>query len=433
MYRLLKRGASGAFLVQVGGAGLGLLCHLMLARWLGATAYGEYGLALTWISVLSVLAIFGQNSSVVRFIPRYVHQQDWSALRGLRRRIFGIVFLASVVVALLLALCVFLFRARMHPTLAQTLWVACALLPVLTQLQLSGALHRGLKRAANSGFFNGMLRPTLILAIALGVHVGLGWPLTAPGAMLINLLAVVGALAGSEWRLTRAWPAQARRVPPRTETRAWLRLGRQLFFLAAIGIVLNRVDVMILGGLMGASQVGPYYAAVQLAGVAVYGLNAVNTILAPLISERYTAQDHHGLAVLVHRAAWLTFVVTCTVSLSMAIVGRWLLSLFGADFVVAYVPLLIVLAGQCFNAATGPVGYLLTMTHYERQASVFFGGAAVLNIALSLALIPQIGLMGAAIATASATICWNVAALLFVRRKLHVNPTVLPFGNHETA
>jgi O-antigen/teichoic acid export membrane protein len=52
-----------------------------------------------------------------------------------------------------------------------------------------------------------------------------------------------------------------------------------------------------------------------------------------------------------------------------------------------------------------------------------------LNVLLSLALIPPFGLIGAAIATAFSTIAWNLAALVFVRRKLGVNPTILPMAS----
>jgi O-antigen/teichoic acid export membrane protein len=429
--RLLKRGASGAFLVQVGGAGLGLVTHLLLARLLGSSEYGVYSLSLTWISVLAVLAILGQDSSVVRFIPRYIHHGQWGQLRGLRRGVHLMVLASSGAVTLLMALSIHLFRARLHASLAHTLWVACLLLPVLTQLHLSGALHRGLKRAVSFGVFNSVLRPLLVLALVTGLVVGLGFRLTAPWAMGISICAVLGAWILSELTLGRAWPRQARRATAVFETRAWMTLGRHLFLLSAISIVLGRVDVMILGGMMGAQRVGPYFAAVQLANLAAYGLNAVNTILAPMIAEKHVAKDHSGLRMLVRRAAWLTFAVTCVIALGTAGFGRWLLSLFGAGFVVAYVPLLIVLAGQFVNASMGPVGYLMTMTRHERPAALFSGASACINVLLSLLLIPKLGLTGAAIAAATSMIAWNVSALIFVRRKLAINPTVFPLATEE--
>lgn len=426
LFRVLRRGATGAFLVQVGGAGLGLVVHVMLARLMGADEYGVYTLALTWLGVLTVVGLLGQSSAVLRFVPGYVHRAQWGELRGLRRRMSAAVFSATLCISLCGAVLCYFLRWRIGDELALTLLVGFVLLPVLTQLQLSGAMHRALKRAVSAGAFNNLARPLLLLCLVLVFAVALGHQLDAPIAMAATAVGALGALALSEGFLRRAWPRQSRKAGPRYETRAWFRLGGHLFFLAAIGIVLNRVDVLVLGGLAGAKEVGPYYAAVQLAAIALYGLNSVNTILAPLIAERYAANDHAALKKLVHRAAWLTFAVTAAVSVATAIAGPWILDLFGPGFRGAYVPLLIVLGAQCVNAAAGPVGFLMTMTRFERPALWIFGSGAALNISLSVAIIPFLGIIGAAVATATATITWNVVAFLFVRKRLGVNPTILP-------
>ena len=425
--RLLRRGASGALLVQVGGAGFSLLVNVLLARLVGKAEYGIYAFVLSWISVLTVLALLGQSSSVVRFVPTYLHRQEWGTLRGLRRGASMLVLAASGVIMLAGACAVLMLRNRLGGTLERTLLVGFLLLPVLTQLGLNGAFFRGFKQAVNSGAYNNLVRPIVLIGLVLILALPLGLRLSAPDVMAASVVAALVTLGCSEWRLTHAWSVAAKRARPSYDVPAWLKLGRRLFFLAAIGIVINRVDVLILGGLAGAEVVGPYYAAVKLAALALYGLTAVNTILAPMIAESYAADDHAKLAKLVHHAARLTFVVTVVVALAIAIAGHWVLGLFGKGFPEsAYVPLLIILGGQCISAAAGPVGFLMTMTRYEREASWFLGASALLNVLLSVALIPAFGLIGAAIASAGSTIAWNLSALVFVRARLDVNPTVLP-------
>lgn len=425
--RLLRRGASGALLVQVGGAGFSLIVNVLLARLAGKAEYGIYTFALSWISVLSVLALLGQSSSVVRFVPTYMHRQEWGTLRGLRRGTSLLVLAASGVIMLVGAGGVLMLRDRLGDSLVRTLLIGFLLLPVVTQLGLNGAFFRGFKRAVSSGAYNNLVRPVFLITLVLVLALPIGLRLTAPDIMAVSAVAALITLACSEWRLTHAWPDAAKQVLPGYDVPAWLKLGRRLFFLAAIGIVSDRVDVLILGALAGAEVVGPYYAAARLAALALYGLTAVNTILAPMIAESYVANDHAQLAKLAHHAAKLTFVVTVVVALALAVAGYWVLGLFGKGFPEsAYVPLLIILGGQCISAAAGPVGFLMTMTRYEREASWFLGASALLNVLLSVALIPAFGLIGAAIASAASTIAWNLSALVFVRARLDVNPTVLP-------
>lgn len=424
--QVLYHGALGVLAVQIAGAGLGLLVHVVVARLLGAAGYGAYSLTLAWVSVLLILALAGQGTAVVRLVPRYMLAGSWGELRGLRKRTRMIALVASLIISAAGGLTVHVLADRLGSQLKLTLLVGFILLPVLAQLQLSGAFHRGLKRAVSSQAFNNLLRPIALLGI-LAVYVAFFHRhLTPPLAVLASCLGAMLALGGSEALLAHVWPRRSAEATPRYRTSMWLTLGRRLFLFDAIGVLLTRIDVLVLGAIRGASEVGPYYAAVQLAYLAIYGLNAVNTILAPLIAERYSARDGVGLAALVRHAAWLTFVVTCIASLAVTLAAKWVFGLFGPGFSTAYLPLLVILAGQCINAAAGPIDTLMTMTRFERQAPIIFGAGAVLNLMLSLLLVPRLGMLGAAIAAALSTLLWNVLGYVFVRSRLGVNPTILP-------
>src|SRR5690242_21640563 len=111
--RLLHRGASGALLVQVGGAGFSLIVNVLLARLVGKSQYGIYAYAMSWVSVLVVLAMLGQSSSVVRFVPIYLHRKDWGTLRGLRHGASGIVLAGSIAIMLAGAALVLALHDRM--------------------------------------------------------------------------------------------------------------------------------------------------------------------------------------------------------------------------------------------------------------------------------------------------------------------------------
>src|SRR6185437_8322944 len=77
MSRLLRRGASGAFIVSVAGAALGLLANLVMARLNGRAEYGIYALMFSWVSVLVMVAQAGQDISIIRFLPGYIQDNAW--------------------------------------------------------------------------------------------------------------------------------------------------------------------------------------------------------------------------------------------------------------------------------------------------------------------------------------------------------------------
>lgn len=422
----LVRGASGALAVQVAGAALGFATHVVLARILGRQQYGVYALALTWMTFLLIPALLGQSTSVLRFAPAYIQRREWGRLRALLRCSNLVVFGAAAAIGFGGAALVWAIRSKFETGFVLTFLIAFLALPALALLQLSGALHQSLKRPVSAGFFNYILRPVVLILILVVWIKGLRAPPAAFVAMAASAFGALAALGASALFLRAAWPAEARTDRPAYELREWLRTGHRLLFVDGIGVILNRIDVILLGGLQGTADLGCYYAAVQIATVGSFGLSAVNTILAPMIAERYAAGDHDGLAGVTADAARLILVFSAFVLLGGILFGRSILGMFGAGFETAYGPLLIMLGGQFLNAACGPVGFLMSMTRHEGTLLKVFGLGAALNVGLSAALIPGYGMYGAAVASATATVAWNVVAIFLVRGKLGINPCLLP-------
>jgi O-antigen/teichoic acid export membrane protein len=76
-----------------------------------------------------------------------------------------------------------------------------------------------------------------------------------------------------------------------------------------------------------------------------------------------------------------------------------------------------------FNAACGPVGYLLTMSGAGGRALAGqFGGLAV-NAVVGILLIPAHGASGAVIAMAAGILVWNFAMLAMVKGRHRFDPS----------
>lgn len=421
---LLRRGVSGAFVVMVIGAGLGFIAHLAVARLTGKAEYGIYALMLSWVSLLATVAQAGQDTNVVRFLPTYLLRGEWGKARGLRRGVGTLVFGISVFIALAGCAVVAVVGATRPVGWRETFFIGFAMLPLITQLQQSGAMHRAFKRAVASGIYVAVVRPAGLLAL-LGVAWLLGQRVDAPIAAAASAAAAAIALAATAWHLSRGWPTAARGAKPQYELNRWARTGMQLSLLSIVIVAGNRLDVLIVGGMLGAADVGPYYAAVQIAEFALYGVQAVNVILAPLIAERFDADDLAGLRTLVRRAARIGFVGALAASLVIGLVGRWVLGLFGPGFESAYVPLLILLAGYCATSAFGEVGFLMSMTRYQLHTSIFVAIGILANALVAWLLVPRLGVMGVAIGAVASLVVWRGFALLFVIRRLNVNPAVV--------
>ena len=85
-------------------------------------------------------------------------------------------------------------------------------------------------------------------------------------------------------------------------------------------------------------------------------------------------------------------------------IGRPALSLFGTGFEEGYPLLFVLVVSVVLRAAVGPAESLLTMSGHQKLCAAIYGTALTVNIGLNMALIPEIGLWGAAAATAIAVL-----------------------------
>ncbi|HEU0277496.1 MAG TPA: oligosaccharide flippase family protein [Rhodanobacteraceae bacterium] len=426
--RLLRRGASGAFLVAVAGTGLGFAVNLVIARVIGREGYGLYALMFSWVSLLAAVAQAGQDVSVVRFMPTYLRDHAWGEMRGLRRAMGALVLVTSIAIAVAGCLVVHGVGKGHGAAWRATFYIGFALLPILTQLQQSGAMHRAFKRPVVTGLYQSIGRPLVLIALVGTLALTLR-TVDAPMVAAACVAAALIALAGSAWHLSVKWPAAGRDARPAYETRRWAQVGSQMSLLAVIVVAGNKLDVLILGALMGTGDVGPYYAAVRMASFALFAQTAANVVLAPMIAERYDARETDALAVIAKRAARFSLAGALATGVAFTLAGRWVLGLFGPGFDAAYGPLLVLVWGFGASTALGEVGFLLSMTRYQKHASLFVLVGIAVNGAAAALLVPRIGALGAAIGAALSLLVWRGLAWWYVRRRLGIEPSVFGAGH----
>jgi O-antigen/teichoic acid export membrane protein len=421
---VLARGSVAGLGVQVVGALLGLAAQIALARTMNQPGYGTYSYVLTWIYTIGVVTVFGFDTGLVRFIAEYISGQQYGLLRSLHRFVLKFSFGAALAAGCVIIALVYLGVGHISPEMRWVFWIAVALLPVLTLIRINEAIMRGCKRVIWGNIGTSILRPA-ILTVMIGFMLLAGHRLLSPvQAMMLTFIAALAALVVISVKVQRTLSSFPTAKTIEFKTRQWLVISLPLLLIASIGTVLNRADILILGGLGTAAQVGVYNVVSKISGLLIFGLSAVNMIAAPMFAEIYARGDREQLQRIVALASVGIFIFVFAGVVVMTVFGRWMLGIFGAAYVQGYHALLILLVAQGINALCGPVGYLLSMTGRQTIAMKVLFVAAFINVLLNFALIPWLGYEGAALATATAMILWNVILLVIVRMDLKINPTI---------
>ncbi len=418
---LLAKGATGSLAVALVATGLGFVVQAVLARVLGVSQFGVYIYTLTWINTLLLLTTLGLDGSLVRYIPAYRTQREWGLLRGVLRWSLTAVFFASLFVGAVIFLVTWLLENKISTDLQVTFWVGIALLPLLSLTIVRQAALRGFKHAARSEIPDTIFRSLIILFLVGIFYYIIQQPISAWHAMMFNLVgAVIAFIIGGIW-LMRVLPIDMANNKEQFAHREWLRVSIPMMLISAMNLILEKADVLMLGILINTEQAGIYAISARVSELALFGLSAVNAIAAPMISEYFNKDAKQELQRTVKLAARGITAFTVVVIVFVLIFGKFILGLFGDEFISGYVPLLILLTGNAVIALGGTVGFVMTMTGYQNQAATIVAVCAVFNLILNSLLIPSFGLNGAAIATVTTSIMMISSMLIYVWRKLSIN------------
>tara|TARA_R110001592_G_scaffold167534_5_gene403050 strand:+ start:396 stop:1727 length:1332 start_codon:yes stop_codon:yes gene_type:complete len=389
--------------VNVAGAGLAFVSHVLFARWLGVASYGTYVFALSWLSILFIVMQAGLNLSMIRFIAEYRAQ-------GNRAAMTAVVGFSNRVVLILGACIVATGWAVIAWTLPQTaeemrgtLYGALALTVVMALIQQRAAVLQGLERVVQSTLVFEVARPLVLLAAVFALAQLTA--LDAVAVMAVNLgvsLGVLIVLMAYARSGILAEPATADGpVPP---WRNWLKVSLPYVFVTGLTILLTQMDILMIGHILGAEQAGLYAPAAKIALLAIFPVVAVRARFGPLAAKLFAEDKTAELQGRMNMATLLS-ITACAAVLAVILPGRSLiLGLFGPDFLPGGAVVVILALAYLAYSLMGAVEMFFLVGPFERMNAVVSAVTLGINLALNLILIPRFGIEGAAAATGTAMV-----------------------------
>jgi O-antigen/teichoic acid export membrane protein len=418
----LWRGSAVALLISVSSVALRWATQVLVARWIGASAFGGYSYALAMAQILAVVAGLGLGPSAVKLIPDYATQLNWAMLRGFVGRSRWMTALSGLTLALATSTSILLIRPRQFDVISLVMGLMVA--PLIALSNLEQELSRARERILVTYALPQILQPVLEVATLWGIWT-LAGRLSAGLALGVRIGTIAGVLMPQMASLRSAMPREVRQVSPRYEDRRWLSVAAPMLAIGVGSVLSSRGDLIVLGWIRPAVEVGIYSAALSIAALVNLVLAATVARAGPMFSTLFASGRRGDLERCAQDASRLSFWPSLPLIVLLAMWGKPLLSLYGPDFSRGVVPLIVLLSGQLINAATGPVGYLLAMTGYERRMVIVVLGAAVVDFLLSLMLVPWFGMTGAALASMLAIVFWNLWLVRIARGELGINPIAL--------
>jgi len=425
LFELLK-GASTTFIFKMVGLVVGYVLAIYITNHFGANVFGQYVTALLVVEILAILARLGIDTTLVRFLSKYVQIGAIHLIQRLYLKSMSIV----IFVALIFSLSLMFFSTPIAQFLNlerdYLVIITFSFLP-LVMFHMNVQSIRGLKKMISFSFLN-MIAISFFTFVVLVV---LSYFLSDDKLPIYAYVVSVFLMTMISYVLwfRHSFQLEKSKITNHEilSTKELLSISFPLLMGQSMMLIMGKVDLFMLASMSSPEQVGIYNIALKLSMLSYLGLMAVNSIAAPKFSELHSSGDVQGLKKIVLQSTKTIFWISLPSIVIFLVVPESILSMFGDEFKIAAVTLIILSLGKMFSAISGSVGTFLQMVGKQKIFQNILLFAATLNIVLNYILIPKYGIEGAAFASCISSVVWNLWMIIYIKMNFGFYTIYLPW------
>ena len=411
---ILNKGSS-AFVFKIIGSLLGYLFLLLATRNSGAEAWGVFALCLALLNITSILSRMGIDVAVLRFIASF--KSEKAKAKSIYIKGFNLVFPLSICFTLLLFffsdfIAITIFNKSQLTFYIQV--ISFAILP-FTIIYLNAQSFRGLKKISHFAFFQHVSKFLFAIIIFLGISFFTNISVER-NIFYAFVAALYCVMIISTILLKKELVVKKEEKSP-ISNKKLIRTAFPMMLSTSILLIMSWADSVIIGIFKAESEIGIYNVAIRLAMISGLVLGAINSIVAPKLSEAYNNGRKKEFALIVRQSTRVIFFSSLPILIFLIIFPEFLLSFFGSEFLIGKTTLYVLLVGQIINAFSGSVGVIMQMTGRERLFQNILIVALIINIGMNFLLIPTYGIIGAAIASSASIVFWNLTSVAFIYKE----------------
>lgn len=369
-----------------------------IVRVLGPGGYGNYAFALSVFSLLMVFVSSGVSEGVQKYVGESERMPNW------RENVVGfylrLAFILAVIGSLVLVVAVQtgVIEHFIGRELSMVFYLLAVL--VLTTQFMEYAVRAlrgfGVEHYSESlRVLNAFLFPIVGISLAA---LGYGVAGMLAGHVVASFLVSIAGLILITRRvdITSAFRPGRMNVP-RPEL---LSFNVQNVFLVLLVMSLYHVDVLMTRVMVGSEPTAFYRAALAVAEFLWFVPTALQTLFIHSTANLWSDGNTDAVDRIASRTTRYALLLSVLLAVGIAALGgRFLPLYYGDAYSQALVPLLILLPGAVGFAIARPIYGIAQGKGTLKPMVLATGAAATINIVLNAILIPQYGIMGAAVAT----------------------------------
>ena len=415
------------FAARIIGAGITFIVQAGIARFWGSEILGNYMLIMAMVNLLIVFMPLGFQTIGTYFVSEYRAKKDKKMLKHFIWRSYLHIAIMAIIFALIISPCC-LFLGRVGEIVANY-WIAMIIIAVAGAIiYVNSAILVGLKKPFAAFFTDALFRPILVLASLAFVTVFFAqdeklyylFDFMAVSFMIIAILQLT-------YLLISVKQVDDVRKQRKKETSRWWRFALPWVLIALATDYFFDIDLIILSNFLNAHDLAIFGVSARIFTLAAFGIAAVYAVCLPDIFESEANNDRDGFLQKVGEANQVAALLSFIMLIGISILGYFVLKIFGDDFTLGLVPLIILCSALFIRSIFGPASMVLSIYDrpYASLPAVFLGLLSL--FILNYLLVPNFALMGAALAALGAITIWSFTQWLVALKIAKIDISIFPY------
>lgn len=377
----------GAFII------FSIIFSLIATRLYGVEVFGEFTFAFTLVSILMILPKAGLDNGLIYTMPKTNSRYVSLSLI--------VNFIASILLIVILAL---IIDNKFILFMLPLIWL-------LSLEQIFFGIYRAEGKIREFFVINGFISMLIrvLLAIILLYFYG-----TNPYVLAISVY--ISLLFSNIYYLVNT----KNYIKKVDFSKEFLLYSFPLVLANLLGVMMGKIDIIMLGIFSTKENVGIYQIVVQVTSVISLLLIIFSTVFAPKIAQLYHENNIEGIKNLYVKASRILSMVGLAFTILLIVFSSAILEIFGEQILAGKLALIYLAIGQFINIAVGSVWTMMAMTGKPKLQLYANLLAFTTNITLNLLLIPKYGMEGAAFASMITHVITNSLGYYAVSKRFDI-------------
>ena len=401
------------------GFGIGAINTLFLFTYfLEKEYYGLVSFLLSAANLIWPFMAFGVHNTLVKFYTSYKSREE-------RDRLLNFVLILPIIVSVILGfigwmsydLLLNYFEAG-NELVQPYIWLIFVIAVATAYFEIFFAWSKINYQSVFGNFMKEVFQRICITILLLAVY--FNWLSVHYFIFATALVFVLRAFAMQVYAFSLYKPKFSIKYPANKLT--VFKYSALILIAGSVAMILLDLDKVMIEHYLPIGEVAVYGIAVYIATVISVPQKAMHQITHPLTADLLNSRDRNALRDLYERSSLTLLVISALIFILIIVNLNQLYELIPEEYSISTAIVLLISLVKLYDNMLGNNNSILFNSDYYRLVLLIGVVLAVLAYIFNLLLIPEYGIMGAAIATFLAFFLYNTAKIYLVYIKFNMQP-----------